>query len=347
MGTARKKERKGIARHPVRIKGARVHNLKNIDLDIPRKKLITITGVSGSGKSSLAFDLLYAEGQRRYVESLSAYARQFLGKLDKPDVDEVEGISPAIAIEQKAGTKNPRSTVGTTTEIYEYLKLLFARVGRTFSPISGEEVKRDRPEDIRTFIESYPDGTKGIICSLWEPRSDRSGEEELQTLSQLGFSRLKTSEGIKRIADLKDRPLAELTPLYLVIDRIVSRPGSEENAARLIDSAQTAFFEGKGTCHVEMYPESGDPVIREFSDRAERDGMSFMEPTIDLFSFNSPLGACPTCEGFGSVMGIDEDRVIPNKNLSVYEDAIVCWRGEKMRRWKDKLIRNAHRFDFP
>ncbi len=347
MGKGSDKAKKGIASAPVRIKGARVHNLKNIDLDIPRRKLVTITGVSGSGKSSLAFDLLYAEGQRRYVESLSAYARQFLGKLEKPDVDEIDGISPAIAIEQKAATKNPRSTVGTTTEVHEYLKLLFARVGRTYSPISGEMVKRDSPEDVKAFIEGFPEGTRGIIASNWTPGTERSPAEELQTLSQLGFSRLKTREGIKKVDDLNGDELDALKPLYLVIDRIVSRPEQEDNGNRLLDSARTAFFEGQGSCQVEMYPEDQDPVIKEFSDKAEKDGMRFEDPSTDLFSFNSPLGACPSCEGFGSVMGIDEDRVIPNKNLSVYEDAIVCWRGEKMSRWKQELVRNAHKFDFP
>ncbi|WP_462318170.1 excinuclease ABC subunit UvrA [Marinilabilia sp.] len=339
---------KAIASKYISIKGARVHNLKNIDLDIPRNRFIIITGVSGSGKSSLAFDTLYAEGQRRYVESLSAYARQFLGRIDKPEVDYIKGIPPAIAIEQKVNTRNPRSTVGTSTEIYDYLKLLYARIGRTFSPVSGKEVKKHQVDDVIDFINQYENGTKMAILASIIPPKDRSCAEHLSILSQQGFSRAESDGKFIRIEELlnDEKLLEQCREINLVIDRVSVKKEDEDNQSRLADSLQTAFYEGEGDCLVKVFV--GDKSeTHKFSNRFEADGITFEEPSEHMFSFNNPLGACPTCEGFGSVIGIDEDLVVPNKNLSVYDDAIACWRGEKMGEWKNVLIRNAHKFDFP
>lgn len=339
---------KATASKYISIKGARVHNLKNIDLDIPRNQFIIITGVSGSGKSSLAFDTLYAEGQRRYVESLSSYARQFLGRLDKPEVDYIKGIPPAIAIEQKVNTRNPRSTVGTSTEIYDYLKLLYARIGRTFSPVSGNEVKKHQVDDVIDFINQFEDGTKmAVLASIVTP-ADRSCADHLSILKQQGFSRVESDGTFLRIDELlqDDDLLSKCREINLVIDRISVKKEDEDNESRLADSLQTAFYEGQGECLIKIYTDEG-PQTYAFSNRFEADGIVFEEPTEHTFSFNNPIGACPTCEGFGNVIGIDEDLVIPNKNLSIYDDAIACWRGEKMGEWKNVLINNAHKFDFP
>jgi len=331
----------------ISIKGARVHNLKNIELQVPRNKLIVVTGLSGSGKSSLAFDTLYAEGQRRYVESLSSYARQFLGRINKPEVDFIKGIPPAIAIEQKVNTRNPRSTVGTSTEIYDYLKLLFARIGTTISPVSGKEVKRHQVSDVVNFICSFPEETRILICSPLQTKNGRSVLEEAELLLQQGFSRVESDDQIERIADVMKERLADLhgSSWNLVVDRLQAGK-DEQNISRMADSVQTAFFEGQGECIIKVYRD--DRTEQEkFSNRFEADGMTFEEPTEHMFSFNNPVGACPTCEGYGKVIGIDEDLVIPNKSLSVYQDAIVCWKGESMMKWKEKLINNAGSFGFP
>ena len=331
----------------IHIKGARVHNLQNIELKIPRNKLLVITGLSGSGKSSLAFDTLYAEGQRRYVESLSSYARQFLGRINKPEVDFIKGIPPAIAIEQKVNTRNPRSTVGTSTEIYDYLKLLFARIGKTISPISGQEVKRHRVSDVVNYITSFPEETRVLICSPLIAKNGRSVLEEAELLLQQGFSRIETPDGIKRIDEL----LAEKKPnickgkCNIVIDRLLAAK-DDDNLSRMADSAETAFFEGHGACIVKIY-ENEQVVEKYFSSVFEADGMEFEEPTEHLFSFNNPVGACPTCEGYGKVIGIDEDLVVPDKSLSVYQDAVACWKGDSMQKWKYQLVQNASRFNFP
>ncbi len=332
----------------ISIKGARVHNLKNIDLDISRNRFIVITGVSGSGKSSLAFDTLYAEGQRRYVESLSSYARQFLGRIDKPEVDYIKGIPPAIAIEQKVNTRNTRSTVGTSTEIYDYMKLLYSRIGRTFSPVSGKEVKKHQVDDVIDFINQYENGTKIAILSKVKAPENRTCAEHLSILSQQGFSRVENNDSFMRIEELlkNGKLLEQCTAINLVIDRVSVNKEDEDNLSRLADSIQTAFYEGEGECLVKIFDKEASQTFT-FSNRFEADGIVFEEPTQHTFSFNNPLGACPTCEGFGKVIGIDEDLVIPNKNLSVYDDAIACWRGEKMGEWKELLIRNAHKFDFP
>ncbi len=327
------------------IKGARVNNLKNIDVTIPRDKLIVITGLSGSGKSSLAFDTLYAEGQRRYVESLSAYARQFLGRMSKPEVDYIKGIPPAIAIQQKVITQNPRSTVGTSSEIYEYIKLLFARVGKTYSPISGEKVKKHTAEDVAHYIVSLPEDTSAIILV---PKSfnEKEVSQQLLLLQQQGFTRIEANGEIFRIQDALTQTdsFSGKTKFFLVIDRIAAR-NDKETFSRAVDSAETAFFEGKGNCIVHVLGEK--EVRKRFSNQFEADGITFETPSEQLFSFNSPLGACPKCEGFGKVIGIDEDLVIPDKSLSVYQDAIVCWRGEVMGEWKKELIRTAGKFGFP
>lgn len=328
----------------IHIKGARVNNLKNVELKIPRNHFIVVTGVSGSGKSSLAFDTLYAEGQRRYVESLSAYARQFLGRINKPEVDFIRGIPPAIAIEQKVNTRNPRSTVGTSTEIYEYLKLLFARVGHTYSPVSGKEVKRDHVTDVVNFILSCEDSTRVVILAPLIIKKDRTLKEEVELLRQQGFSRLAVNEEIVSIDELDIASITKKTNLSLVIDRLtVAR--DEDATSRMADSVQTAFYEGHGQCSVLIM--STPSVTEHFSNLFEKDGIEFEEPSPLLFSFNNPLGACPKCEGYGKVIGIDEDLVIPNKTLSVYQDAIVCWRGEKMQEWKNELVYNADQFGFP
>lgn len=335
-------------RHHIIIKGARVHNLKNIDVAIERRKLVVITGLSGSGKSSLAFDTLYSEGQRRYVESLSAYARQFLGRMHKPEVDYIKGISPAIAIEQKVNTRNPRSTVGTSTEIYEYLKLLYARIGKTISPVSGRQVKRHSVTDVLDFICSLPAGVMVMSLAPLHIRPGRSHEEQLNVLLQQGFSRLLDGERVVRIEDLLQEPDLDITgkDIFIIIDRFAVSRDEPELCTRVADSLQIAFFEGNGECVLD-YNLSGKKQRKHFSSRFELDGMTFEEPSVNLFTFNNPYGACKTCEGFGSVIGIDPDMVIPNKALSVYEEAIACWKGEKMGQWKDQLINKAYLFDFP
>ena len=305
----------------ISIKGARVNNLKNIDVDIPRNKLVVITGLSGSGKSSLAFDTLYAEGQRRYVESLSAYARQFLGRMSKPECDFIKGIPPAIAIEQKVISRNPRSTVGTSTEIYEYLRLLFARVGKTYSPVSGQLVKKDSPEDIVNCMLSYPKGTRYTVLTPILPREGRTTAEQIEMDMKQGFNRLEVNGEIIRI--------------------------DKDAMSRLTDSAETAMFEGDGVCLLRFYLPDGTTRLHSFSTKFEADGIHFEEPTDQMFSFNSPVGACPTCEGFGKIIGIDEHLVIPNRALSVYDGAVLCWRGEKMGEWLTEFLREAPAHDFP
>jgi excinuclease ABC subunit A len=325
------------------IKGARVHNLKNVDVAIPRNKFIVITGLSGSGKSSLAFDTLFAEGQRRYVESLSSYARQFLGKIEKPDVDYIYGIAPAIAIEQKVNTVNKRSTVGTSTEIYDYLKLLFARIGVTYSPVSGNEVKRDRPDSIVEFINSHKNGTK-IILLAEMAIVNKTAKEQIELLVKQGFTRAWIEGEVVRLENI-DADKFKSKTLDLLIDRFVVND-EEENISRGYDSVETAFFEGKGECKV-IIIDNDKTIVKSFNNRFEADGIEFHEPNPHFFSFNNPVGACKTCEGYGSIIGIDKNLIIPNKNLSVYEDAIVCWKGEKMQRWKNELVMNAMEFNFP
>jgi excinuclease ABC subunit A len=330
----------------IEIKGARVHNLKNVSLNIPRNKLVVITGVSGSGKSSLAFDTIYAEGQRRYVESLSSYARQFLGRMNKPEVDFINGIPPAIAIEQKVNSRNPRSTVGTSTEIYDYMRLLFARIGRTYSPVSGKEVKKHSADDIVDYLASLPEGTKVIITSSAEIPDNIKVTDYFSFLEKQGFNRIESEGNLIRIDESVN--LSNFHPrqtINIVIDRLVIEH-SADNFSRAADSAQTAFQTGKGYCQVVVL--SDDGLKREsFSNKFEEDGILFEEPSEYLFSFNNPLGACPVCEGYSKIIGIDENLVIPNQNRSVYEDAIVCWKGETMKKWKERLIANAGLFDFP
>ncbi len=325
------------------IKGAKLHNLKNIDVVIPRNKLVVITGLSGSGKSSLAFDTLYAEGQRRYVESLSSYARQFLGRLNKPKVDYIKGIAPAIAIEQKVNSTNPRSTVGTTTEIYDYLKLLFARIGKTYSPISGSEVKKHTVTDVIEFIKTFEERAKLLLLSPIILEEGRSVENKLQTLLQQGYARIKYKDDVLRIDDALKENIASTKDLYLVVDRIVYKY-DEDFLNRLADAIDTAFFEGVGTCIIESLSDNKQTV---FNNKFEIDGMTFLEPNVHLFSFNNPYGACPKCEGYGDVIGLDEDLVIPNTALSIYENAIFPWRGESMSWYRDQLVNNSHKFDFP
>lgn len=327
------------------VKGARVHNLKNIDVEIPRNKLVVITGLSGSGKTSLAFDTLYAEGQRRYVESLSAYARQFLGRMSKPEVDYIKGIPPAIAIEQKVNTRNPRSTVGTSTEIYEYIKLLYSRIGKTYSPISGELVKKHEAEDVVAAALQFPEGTRMMILSEVLPSEDRTIQEILKGLMSQGFSRVEMEGQIFQLQELTTQNSKITGQVYLVVDRTMVDK-SQEGTSRLTDSVETAFLEGKGACILKVFSEEGEKLLR-FSKSFEADGMTFETPSVHTFSFNSPIGACPVCEGFGKVIGIDEDLVVPNKGLSIYEDAIVCWKGEVMGEWKNALIHVASKFNFP
>lgn len=329
----------------ISVKGARVHNLKNISLDIPRNKLIVITGVSGSGKSSLAFDTIYAEGQRRYVESLSSYARQFLGRVAKPEVDLISGIPPAIAIEQKVNTRNPRSTVGTSTEIYEYLKLLFARIGKTYSPVTGRLVRKHSVSDVVNFISAYPDGVKMILLSPLVLNGN--SRARLDELAREGFTRVEVGDQTLRIDEAKTRELIDMSgaELRLIIDRFAVLH-EDDFLSRIADSVQTAFAEGNGFCLLRIYTEIGVQE-EQFSSLFEADGIKFEEPTEHLFSFNSPLGACPKCEGYGKVIGIDEDLVIPNRGLSVYEDAVACWKGESMSWYKDRVIEHAAEYDFP
>ena len=328
------------------IKGARVNNLKNISVAIPRNKFVVITGLSGSGKSSLAFDTLYAEGQRRYVESLSSYARQFLGRMSKPDVDYIRGISPAVAIEQKVNTSNPRSTVGTSTEIYEYLKLLYARIGKTYSPVSGNLVKRDTVTTVVDQILALPQNTRvNIFAPLDLTSKNGDLEAKCSVLMQQGFTRVMLDGEILRLDEIPELKKKKFKELFVLVDRFSIAHEDDELPGRIADSVQTAYFESHGFCMVETTNEEKSRII--YSNRFESDGMSFEEPTENLFSFNNPFGACKACEGFGSVIGIDEDLVIPNKRLSVYEEAIACWRSEKMNEWQAELLMNAYRFDFP
>ena len=375
----------------IHIEGARTNNLKNVSVDIPRNKMVVITGVSGSGKSSLAFDTLYAEGQRRYVESLSAYTRQFLGRMQKPDVDSIDGIPPAIAIEQKVSSRNPRSTVGTVTEIYDYLKLLFARAGTTLSPVSGKEVKRHTVADVLKHLRSLPNGTRVMLLAavkttplrelagtpgnqqsaISEQQSAISEQQEADNLQARaaawiseGYSRLLhvhadgSADILRLSSSLSPDLISDLENVYLLVDRIVA-DGEQATENRFADSIQTAFFEGKGECVLrtelpadsnvdsrKSNDESGIQMVH-FSERFEADGIQFVEPTEHLFNFNNPLGACPTCNGFGNIIGIDVDLVVPDKSKSIYEDAIACWRGEKMSKWRDELIYHAAEFDFP
>ena len=354
----------------IEIKGARANNLKNINVKIPQGKFVAITGVSGSGKSSLAFDTLYAEGQRRYVESLSSYARQFLGRMSKPECDFIKGLPPAIAIEQKVISRNPRSTVGTSTEIYEYLRLLYARIGKTISPISGQEVKRHTTEDILACTHQYSKGTKFVILSPLHIVEGRSLSKQLEMYIQEGYARILVKNEFERIEDFLDkansgemlspevsmRDLLEASDekfkklmtetgmeIFLVIDRS-SVSEEKDDISRLMDSAETAFYEGDGACRLLFLPSK---IAYDFSTRFEADGMTFEEPSDNMFAFNSPLGACPTCEGYGSVIGIDEKLVIPNTSLSVYDGCVVCWRGEKMGMWLKEFIRRAEPYNFP
>lgn len=327
----------------ISIKGARVNNLKNINVDIPRNKLVVITGLSGSGKSSLAFDTLYAEGQRRYVESLSSYARQFLGRMSKPECDFIKGIPPAIAIEQKVNSRNPRSTVGTSTEIYEYLRLLYARIGKTFSPVSGEEVKKHSIEDIIHCMLLYPDGTRYTVLTPILLPEGRTLEEQLNIDLKQGFTRIEVNGEMKRIDEYKE---SAKDTVFLLIDRLAVDK-SKDAISRLTDSAETAMYEGDGTCMLRFYLPDGTTQLHTFSTKFESDGILFEEPNDQMFSFNSPIGACPECEGFGKVIGIDEHLVVPDRSLSIYDGAVVCWRGEKMGEWKDQLIHNAEKVDFP
>ena len=326
----------------IEIKGARVNNLKNVDVRIPRNKFVVIAGVSGSGKSSLAFDTLYAEGQRRYVESLSSYARQFLGRMNKPECDFIKGIPPAIAIEQKVIARNPRSTVGTSTEIYEYLRLLYARVGHTFSPVSGEEVKRHSTEDVVRKMMEFGEGTKFMVMSPLKQTEGRSAEQQLKAYIMQGYSRIYVNGDVQRIDDFLESG-AKYDDIYIVIDRM-SASGSKETIDRLIDSAETAFYEGHGEMRLMMMPAG---LSYDFSTLFEADGITFEEPSDQLFSFNSPAGACPECQGFGQIIGIDEHLVIPDPNMSVYDGCVVCWRGEKMGEWKNWFIQHAAKDDFP
>ena len=324
------------------IKGAKLHNLKNIDVVIPRNKLVVITGLSGSGKSSLAFDTLYAEGQRRYVESLSSYARQFLGKLDKPKVDYIKGIAPAIAIEQKVNSTNPRSTVGTSTEIYDYIKLLYARIGSTFSPISGKEVKKDTVSDVINFVKKFHERTKLLLLAPIAIDKDRDLKTVLQVLEQQGYARLKWNDSVYKIADFPQEEFKNES-LFLVVDRIITK-GDDDFYNRLADAVQTAFFEGKGICFIENLEDS---KVAEFSNKFDLDGMSFLEPNTHLFSFNNPYGACPTCEGYGNVIGIDQELVIPNTGLSIFEDCIFPFKTPSYIHYKEDLIDVAYTFDIP
>ena len=335
--------------HHIRVKGARVHNLKNIDIDLPRDRFIVITGVSGSGKSSLAFDTLYAEGQRRYVESLSSYARQFLGRIEKPDVEYIYGLPPAIAIEQKVNTRNPRSTVGTSTEVYDYLRLLYARVGKTYSPVSGQLVQRDSVTDVVDYILKFPENQRLVILSpLKSPRKGKM-KNYLELLANQGTTRLEKDGEFYKIKEILangSHKEENFKDYNVVIDRIKVKY-DEDSKSRIADSVQIAFSEGEGECVVKVFDEQEIVESRSFSNRFELDGISFEEPSENMFSFNNPIGACPKCEGYGKIIGIDEDLVVPNKGLSVYDNAIACWRGDKMQEWKNQLIRNADKFDFP
>jgi excinuclease ABC subunit A len=347
---------------PIFIKGARVHNLKNIDVSFPRNKFIVVTGVSGSGKSSLTIDTLFAEGQRRYAESLSAYVRQFLARMDKPDVDYIKGLAPAIAIEQKVITRTPRSTVGSMTEIYDYLRLMFARIGKTYSPVTGKIVKKDDVKDVVDAVRVLKEGSKVFILAAFKTHRNREEREELNILMQKGFSRIYvspfsitqkenditkgTAYSIEDVLSSSEDFLAAFRypeNVYVLIDRIVVKEFDEEDEHRLGDSIGTAFYEGEGDMYIEVDGES----LLHFNNRFEADGIQFEEPSPNLFSFNNPYGACPVCEGFSMVLGIDEDLVIPNKGLSVYEGGVAPWKGEKLGKWRESFIKAARHFDFP
>lgn len=333
-------------KHFIIIKGAKVNNLKNIDVAIPRNKLVVVTGLSGSGKSSLAFDTLFAEGQRMYVESLSSYARQFLGRMEKPDVEYIKGVSPAIAIEQKVATKNPRSTVGTTTEIYDYLKLLFARIGITYSPVTGQEVKKDTVTDVVNFILLHAEGTRIMVLTPLKIKDNRKIKKELDLLLQKGYTRVLIDGEIKQIEEIIEDAYVideKQHKIEILIDRNTVKHNDEDTQFRFSDSVQTAFFEGEGECIVDVV----GVEKRIFSDKFELDGLSFEEPSVNLFTFNNPYGACKRCEGFGKILGIDPELVIPDKNLSVFEGAVAPWRTERMSEWVAPLLRNGIRFDFP
>ncbi|MBC8172549.1 MAG: excinuclease ABC subunit A, partial [Chitinophagales bacterium] len=336
------------------IKGAREHNLKNVDVSIPRNKLVVVTGVSGSGKSSLTIDTLYAEGQRRYVESLSSYARQFLTRLNKPDVDYIKGICPAIALDQKITTRTTRSTVGSLTEIYDYMRLLFARIGKTYSPITGVEVKKHEVHDVVDHIERSEEGTKAYILVKIVIEKGKKLSDSANILLQKGFTRFLINNTVLKIEDIdlhggeaeKKKIFTTKDEIFLLIDRIIVKKNDEENTQRIADSVSTAFYEGHGECIVRKENGSADTDII-FSNKFEADGILFEEPSPNLFSQNNPYGACKTCEGFGSIIGIDKDLVIPDKTLSVFQGAVACWKGEKMKLWLEQLVKTANKFNFP
>ncbi len=332
-----------LASNEILIKGARVHNLKNVTVSIPRNKLVVVTGVSGSGKSSLTIDTLFAEGQRRYAESLSAYARQFMQRMNKPDVDYIKGLCPAIAIEQKVITRTPRSTVGSMTEIYDYLRLLFARAGKTISPISGREVKKDDVPDVIKAIQDAKEGDKILILSVFKSHANRDTKEELNILLQKGFSRLLINDEVQRIEDLIENPEFDIKHSFILVDRLVKKDFDEDDLHRIADSVGLAFYEGEGIVQLEV----NSKKKLHFSNKFELDGIVFEEPVPNLFSFNNPFGACPTCEGFSQILGLDPDLIIPDKRLSLYEGAVAPWKGEKMGEWKEAFIRAAKKFDFP
>ena len=334
------------SRQFILIKGAKEHNLKNIDVAIPRNKLVVITGLSGSGKSSLAFDTLYAEGQRRYVESLSSYARQFLGKIEKPAVEYIKGVSPAIAIEQKVSTRSSRSTVGTSTEIYDYLKLLFARIGKTYSPMSNEIVTKDRPEDVYQFIHNHKEGTRVLLCAPFILRQKEKIVDRLKILFQQGYSRLLVEGEVKPIEEVISDTGLQKKDLNVLIDRFTVQHENEDNKSRVSDSIETAYYEGNHECIIYLFEEEKKTEYR-FNNRFEKDGLVFEEPTDHFFTFNNPVGACKRCEGLGSIIGVDEDLVIPDKTKSIFEGAIACWKGEKMSLWKDRMVMASHQFNFP
>jgi len=334
-----------IIQPKIEVKGARVHNLKNINVEIPLNTFVVITGLSGSGKSSLAFDTIYAEGQRRYVESLSSYARQFLGRMNKPEVDYIKGLPPAIAIEQKVNTRNPRSTVGTSTEIYDYLKLLFARIGKTYSPISGNEIKKETVTDVVDYIISFKEGTRAMILAPFHTFRNIDFCQLLSDLKHIGINRLEIDDTVYKLDDLKEETVASAKNFYLIIDRIEVKY-NEDSLSRFADSVQDAYRLGDDLCVVQIIGKDKN-IVRTFTNKFEADGIEFEEPSIHVFSFNNPIGACPVCEGYGKVIGIDEDLVMPDRNLSIYEDAIVCWRGDKMQEWKQELIYTAQKFNYP
>ena len=327
------------------VKGARVNNLKNIDVTIPRNKFVVITGLSGSGKSSLAFDTLYAEGQRRYVESLSSYARQFLGRMSKPECDFIKGLPPAIAIEQKVNNRNSRSTVGTSTEIYDYLRLLFARIGKTFSPVSGEQVKKHTTADVINAIKQLPNGTRFALLAPIILPEGREMSQQLDILLKGGYSRVEQDGKFMTISQVLEQDEVG-GKLRLLVDRMVA-PISNDDELRLLDSIATAFYEGHDECLLLIFNADGTTTEQTFSKRFEADGITFKEPTDLMFNFNNPIGACDTCEGFGNIIGIDENLVVPNKTLSIYDDAVLCWRGQVMSEWKNAFIRIASKYGFP